>query len=261
MILHCISALPTIIGRANLRRLTIILLFILPIILWGQTKTEKFFFDDNWESCDSVTAKYVSVRSNPDQESKKGTIRIYLLTGQLISDRQYSDVKLSRLDGVSKNYYENGILQSESNFVGGKLNGELTTFYTNGQLRRKDKFENDMLVSGNCYTIEGKDTTHFDYLVMPQYPGGEVALQKYISENVKYPGKARRKEISGTVIVAFVVNKYGIVSKVRVLQSVDNLLDREAVWVVKLMPRWKPGLLEGEKASVLFNLPIIFKLK
>lgn len=242
-------------------RLTIILFLALPTTLWGQIKTEKFFFDDDWKACDSVSAKYVSEYLYNDTKSKSGTIKTNLVTGQLKSVCQYSDIKLKKLEGVSKHYYDNGVLKSEINFVAGKPNGEITTFYSNGQIRRKDHFENYKFVSGNCYTIDGKDTTHFDYMIMPQFPGGDEARMNFLSENTYYPGKARRNNISGTVVVEFVVNQYGIIAKVGIVKSVDQLLDKEAIRVVEQMPRWEPGRIEGEKVSILYYMPINFKLQ
>lgn len=242
-------------------RLIIILFLAVHITLLGQIKTEKFFFDNDWKSCDSTLAEYVSIYLYNDIKSKRGTIKTYFITGQLKSECQYSDIKLKRLEGVSKHYYDNGTLHSEINYFDGKPNGEIKTFYSNGKIRRSDQFENGNFISGQCYTIEGKDTTHFDFMVLPQYPGGEEARMKFLNENVNYPRQARRNNIYGTVIVEFVVNKYGKITKIGIIQSVDKLLDKEAIRVVEMMPRWKPGLMEGDKVSILYHMPIKFKLE
>ncbi len=95
---------------------------------------------------------------------------------------------------------------------------------------------------------------------MPKFPGGENAMMKFISENVTYPQEARDKNISGRVFVSFVVEKDGSVNEVKVLRSVDKLLDNEAVRVVKAMPKWNPGKQKGKAVRVNYNLPIFFKL-
>ena len=75
----------------------------------------------------------------------------------------------------------------------------------------------------------------------PEYPGGDMALMKYLAENTKYPAIAKENNVSGKVFVQFVIDKTGAVTKVKVLRGVDPALDAEAVRVVKAMPAWKPG--------------------
>ena len=97
--------------------------------------------------------------------------------------------------------------------------------------------------------------------VMPQYPGGQTAMLKYIMENIKYPKQAMKEGIQGRVTVSFIVEKDGRVSNVRLLRSVQSALDKEAVRVVKSMPKWSPGKQNGKPVRVRFNLPVMFKLK
>lgn len=96
--------------------------------------------------------------------------------------------------------------------------------------------------------------------VMPQYPGGQIAMLKYIMENIKYPKQAMKKGIQGRVVVSFIVEKDGRVSNVRLLRSVESSLDKEAVRVVKSMPKWSPGKQNGKPVRVRFNVPVMFKL-
>lgn len=95
---------------------------------------------------------------------------------------------------------------------------------------------------------------------MPQFPGGDQALMKYIAENIKYPQEAKDKEIAGRVFLAFVVEKDGSVSNVEVKRGIGGGCDDEAVRVVKAMPKWKPGKQKGEPVRVSYMLPVNFKL-
>ena len=97
--------------------------------------------------------------------------------------------------------------------------------------------------------------------VMPQYPGGQTAMLKYIMENIKYPKQIMEEGIQGRVTVSFIVEKDGRVSNVRLLRSVQPSLDKEAIRVVKSMPKWTPGKQNGKPVRVRFNLPVMFKLK
>ena len=96
--------------------------------------------------------------------------------------------------------------------------------------------------------------------VMPQYPGGQIAMLKYIMENIKYPKQIMEEGIQGRVTVSFIVEKDGRVSNVRLLRSVQPALDKEAIRVVKSMPKWTPGKQNGKPVRVRFNLPVMFKL-
>jgi len=95
---------------------------------------------------------------------------------------------------------------------------------------------------------------------MPQFPGGQVELSKWLSDNVKYPGEAVKKKITGNVIVNFIVGKDGKISNTKVEVSVDPLLDAEAVRVISRMPDWKPGSQSGKPVDVFMKIPVNFAL-
>ena len=94
---------------------------------------------------------------------------------------------------------------------------------------------------------------------MPRFPGGEAALMKYIDAHIRYPANAAKNNIQGHVIVQFVVNKDGSIGKVKVVRSVDKELDKEAVRVVKSLPKFTPGRQNGQVVSVWYTLPVTFK--
>ena len=97
---------------------------------------------------------------------------------------------------------------------------------------------------------------------MPEFPGGQQALFKYLSENVKYPVIAQENGIQGRVICQFVVNKDGSIVDVEVVRSGgDPSLDKEAIRVIKSMPKWKPGKQRGKAVRVKYTVPVNFKLQ
>ena len=96
---------------------------------------------------------------------------------------------------------------------------------------------------------------------MPQFPGGDEALLRYLSSHINYPPMAAENNIQGKVVVEFVVDKTGKVGEVRVVRSVDKDLDREAVRVCKSLPKFVPGRQNGQPVSVWFTLPVTFKLQ
>ena len=95
---------------------------------------------------------------------------------------------------------------------------------------------------------------------MPIFPGGDAAMMKYLSENVKYPALAIKAQEQGRVVVSFTVEKDGAISDVKVARSVTPSLDAEAVRVVKAMPKWTPGKQDGQLVRVRYNVPVSFKL-
>lgn len=95
---------------------------------------------------------------------------------------------------------------------------------------------------------------------MPVFPGGEVALMKYLAGNIVYPSTAKEAGISGTVYITFVVETDGRVSEIAVLRGVSGGCTEEAVRVVSEMPHWEPGKQRGKPVRVRMNLPISFKL-
>ena len=97
--------------------------------------------------------------------------------------------------------------------------------------------------------------------VMPEFPGGMEAMVKFLSDNVKYPEQAAKDNIEGRVIVQFIIDKTGQISDAKVVRSVSEELDAEALRVVELMPNFIPGRQDGKAVAVRFTLPISFKLQ
>lgn len=96
---------------------------------------------------------------------------------------------------------------------------------------------------------------------MPQFPGGERALLRFLQENVKYPPEAVKDSIQGKVIVQFLVEKTGEIGEVKVVRSVHVLLDNEAVRVTKALPKFSPGRENGKAVSVWYTMPVTFRLQ
>ena len=96
---------------------------------------------------------------------------------------------------------------------------------------------------------------------MPEFPGGENALLSFLGSNVRYPVIAQENGIQGRVYVSFVIDETGNINDVCIIRGVDVSLDNEAIRVVRLMPKWKPGKQGGKTVKVRYNVPIFFELK
>lgn len=117
--------------------------------------------------------------------------------------------------------------------------------------QRKNVIKENKQVTDEVFTVVQQ---------MPAYQGGEAALLDYLKENVKYPKDAAEQEVSGRILVSFIVEKDGTLSDIKVLKTVFPSLDAEAIRVVKAMPKWIPGKQNGVVVRVKYVLPITFRL-
>ena len=96
--------------------------------------------------------------------------------------------------------------------------------------------------------------------VMPEFPGGQVELLKFVAKSIKYPTEAQRKGAQGRVIVKFVVEKNGSISNIHVVKGIDPLLDAEAIRVCTTMPTWAPAQHEGKAVRCYYTIPVTYGL-
>jgi len=107
------------------------------------------------------------------------------------------------------------------------------------------------------------DETPFHFRIveqLPEFPGGMVEFMKWLTKNLKYPVLAQQQQIEGKVVVSFIVNKDGTIVNIKLEKSIHPLLDREALRVMNMMPKWKPGLENNKPCRTLFTIPVVFKL-
>ena len=116
------------------------------------------------------------------------------------------------------------------------------------------------------HTVSIMDGVEEDYIfivveVPPSFPGGSSEMNKFISQNMRYPKTALENGIQGTVYVSFVVQKDGKITGIQVMRSAGEILDEEAIRVIKSMPPWIPGVQKGEPVATRFILPLRFVLQ
>lgn len=95
---------------------------------------------------------------------------------------------------------------------------------------------------------------------MPSFKGGESAMNKFITDNIKYPASAKENGIQGRVTVRFVITQNGKITDIKVIRGIDPACDKEAIRIVESMPDWEPGKQNGKAVSVYYTLPIKFSL-
>lgn len=127
-------------------------------------------------------------------------------------------------------------------------------------LGNEDEGKNEIPVYGNKVNIpepEVIEELHYYVEEMPEFRGN---VFEFLSDNLKYPTIAQEIGLQGKVTCQFVVNKDGSITDIVVIKGVDPSLDKEAIRVIKSMPNWKPGRLNGKPVRVRFTLPVRFKL-
>lgn len=111
-------------------------------------------------------------------------------------------------------------------------------------------------------SVEGEEVEPIFFIVekMPQFPGGDIEMRRFIADNIKYPEEAKAQKIQGKVFVQFVIDKNGDVVSPKIARGIDPILDKEAIRVIQSLPKWEPGTQRGEAVNVSFTVPIDFKI-
>jgi protein TonB len=95
---------------------------------------------------------------------------------------------------------------------------------------------------------------------VPSFPGGEVAMQKFIIENLKYPEDAQKTGTQGRITTQFIVTAEGQIENIRIIRGISPSCDAEVIRVIKAMPKWVPGQENGKNVAVYYALPILYRL-
>lgn len=268
-----------------MKYLLITLSILATACVFAQQKRDTIYFDRTWTVTKQVdSAAYYRIIKEADnlyrvsdhympsdsvqmtgafkdyaQTIKEGEFIYYTKNGRISSKASYKD---GQLDGQKNYYNQDGSLSSTESFVKGINHGDFIVYYESGVIQRKETYENGVLKFKACYLENGKKTKYFPSDIPASYPhGGMEGVKKYIAQNLKYPKEAVEKKIEGKVYVQFVISTSGEITNVKVRKGVDPILDDEAVRVVKAMPDWKPGKINGKPVNSTFSLPITFSLR
>jgi periplasmic protein TonB len=245
--------------KRTLSSILSILIFLQPLFALGQ---DTIFIDQYWNKVESIkNASYYKIVLYNEADSNRATEKVYFKSGKIKTQKDYAVYKNRKLDGKLKEWFESGQVYKDIDYKDGKKNGQLFTYWANGKLKRADRFENDSLIEGKCMTSEGTVIAHYEYEKTPSFPGGTNHLINYLRKEIKYPKNASRAGIEGRVLVRFVINTNGTISDIKITESVSQELDEEALRVVRKMPKWEPGMEDGEVIKSAVYLPIHFKLQ
>lgn len=240
--------------------LTVLLSFCLhPVFAQDTTYLDR----DSKEISASEDWQYYQVITKISPKSDTAIIREYYKTGNQKTEQYilYKDKIGQFIGGPIKEWYDNGQLRRNYNYKGAiNLDGEVLTYYKTGELKRKDLYKEGKLVKGNIYSIDGIEVPYSDFIMDAAYPGGNNELIAFLLKNLKYPKRAKKNNIEGKVYVKFRVDEKGRITDAKVVKSVDEDLDEEALRVVNKMPNWSPYMIDGEIKASYLMLPVSFTL-
>ena len=191
----------------------------------------------------------------PEPEEQKMEMEIPEIPEEVLATVQVTQIAIVDADKV-QNEVMDMEEQKEDNTARGVVNQEGSDDV--------DKFEavKEQVIVKEPEPEKPKEEEIFVAVEQPaEFPGGQAALMKWLSNNIRYPEAAQQNDIQGRVVVKFVVEKDGTVGHAEIARGVDKDLDREALRVVNKMPKWQPGKNNGVAVRSYFNLPVTFRLQ
>jgi TonB family protein len=193
------------------------------------------------------------------QGVNEGMWTTFYETGKIKSTHNYLK---GRYEGFALEYTIKGKPQKSGQYVRGQKTGIWTTVDKKGkETFREDFGPPDPILAGSD-TIKTKHDIVFSFSEeMPNFPGGEEMLIKFLQNNIHYPPHSKENGIQGTVVLSFVVNVIGEITDLKILKGVAPDINEESIRVVKQMPRWSPGLMDDEPVNVQYNLPISYTMR
>ena len=217
-------------------------------------------YEQNWNDTDGT----LSLRNHTKQIIRNVRFRLcyFDMSGTLLDYKDYYKTNIDIAPSMTRrvdipafearrnySYYKSTSLYDDRRF---NISFKLLGYNESYPDQNTEKGVNDSVKwEGRIYEVVEQ---------MPHFPGGAASLMRYLSENIRYPIQAQMEGISGRVVVSFVVEPDGTFSDLRVIRSVDPILDKEALRVVRDMPRWIPGKQDGKPVRARYNVPVSFRL-
>lgn len=241
-----------------MKKVQLILISLLCSFIYGQDTT---FYDINFAKVDSKQlATYYQILHYKGEDKSNVTQKTFYISGNIESETHFSDYNKKIKNGKEIKFYQNGQIKRVINYTNDTIDGNLNTFWENGNPKRLDIYIMGKLIVGNCYNSDGEEIKYYNYEILPEFIGGSNALYSYINKKIHYPLEALENNYSGKVTVGFVVSDTGNIFDVKLIKGTEECLNIEALRLVQTMPKWKPGLQDGEIVGMQIGLPIIFNI-
>lgn len=232
---------------------TTTLLSLLLIIFWSiHAQTTSPQFRDGDKALNEFIYDNLSLPAGIKVKGTKPVVQVKFLVSNS------GEIKYAHIISPKRSKYDSEVLKMIKlmpNWIPASRKGKNISLY------KTLSVDFNKLGSSGTLTIQPVDEKGFIGVEqMPSFPGGESEMMKFISTNLKYPVIAMENGIEGKVIVGFTVKKDGSISNALVLRGLDPSCDREALRVVRMMPKWIPAKQNGQPAEVSYSIPVRYKL-
>lgn len=222
--------------------------------IYQKKDTNSYYVEDHFLNGKVYMQGYFS---SPSLDEREGAFCYYDEAGNItekstyVSDRKNGETKL----------YTNGKLRYVENYKNDEWHGQVIGYFPNGNVRRKEIYDNGKFIEGACYSNAGGDTVFYKRFEQPQFNGGKLGLAKYLQETATYPQRAKEMLTEGKIYLKFIVDEVGSIQHITVLRGIGYGCDEEAIRVIKAMPNWIPGTEDGIPQKVWHSLSIDFRLR
>ena len=250
--------------RHNLAVLwTLIGAIIFGLLAFGLVKANKYLEERRLAGSQVQTTVFIDMTQDaeepePEQERLEQP-KPEVLPEEVLNTIKVTELRIVEDENVNK---EDEIKTQEEQFESEHSVGSVDFDKGTDSKNVIKEFKNEVVVEDKQPVMKAEPEKVFQSVEqMPQFPGGDAALMKFLSSHINYPPMAAENNVQGKVILQFVVEKDGKVGEVKLARSVDKDLDKEAIRVVKLLPKFTPGRQNGQPVRVWYTLPVQFKLQ
>ena len=244
-------------GARNVKALLLVIAVIVAIFVlaWAKVAIENAMPKQTVNTADIELSKLAQKKEAKVERKEPVKVEMEKVVEKVKSSVKFTAPEIKKDDEVKPE----DEIKSQDDLS--KTNTAIGTFDVKGN----DEAEGEVLKAKEVVVDEKpkeEETKVFDVVEqMPSFPGGDAELMKYLNSHIKYPVVAEENGIQGRVIATFVVERDGSISDVKVVKSVDPSLDKEAIRVLKSMPKWIPGKQNGSAVRVKYTVPVTFRLQ
>jgi len=230
----------------------------------AQKKSKETFYawDKEWNQLPSLdNATYFAIMKRLDDTLWQWDV--YNNKGPMIASQQMNNPETKTIAGWQMYYDSKGLLDSMGTIVNGRMDGDWSYLDDSVKFVTRKKFSKGILLS--VKDLRNKDSADqkpsYPDEKESSFPGGLAKWHGYINKNLKYPERAYKEKITGTVVVAFQVDSTGSVQDTQLFQSVEYSIDQETIRLLKASPKWNPGFQNGKHIRTFKRQPLDFRLQ
>ena len=241
--------------------LTILLLLFLSFNNFAQDTIRKYY-DAHWHEVQKNDLYYyrIAVKNKDNTWSAKD----YYKNGNIQMIGKYKADSLKIRFGRFVYFYKNGIKKNYGIFKNNRRDGVWKWHREDGSVASVEHYKNGKFKFAEFYNKKGRKKIIKDSSLVFKhafFPGGQKGLLNFLSKNIRYPKEAKENNITGRVFISFTINTKGGVDNIYMARGVDATLDKEAIRVIKSMPKWKPGRFHNMICDINYTVPINFTLR